>query len=65
MGVGLLIVDSHGNVIYRLSYAKPWGTNNQAEYLAAMEQLASTEHFACSYKWQLSRVPHHSFYNFF
>jgi len=39
MGMGALIINPGGTVIHKLSYAMPWGTNNQAEYLAAIAAL--------------------------
>jgi ribonuclease HI len=39
MGVGAIVYDPEGTVVRSISYSRPQGTNNQAEYLAAIAAL--------------------------
>ena len=43
MGMGGLIINPEGKVIHRRYSAMPWGTNNQAEYLAAIAVLEQAD----------------------
>jgi len=43
MGMGVLIVNPKGNVVHKQSDAMPSGTNNQAEYLAAIAALEQAQ----------------------
>jgi probable phosphoglycerate mutase len=39
MGVGAAVYDSQGKPVREICRSQPWGTNNQAEYLAAVAAL--------------------------
>jgi ribonuclease HI len=39
MGAGAVVLDPEGAVARRVYFSRPWGTNNQAEYVAAIAAL--------------------------